>query len=134
VRPYGTGEQYWYNPNTGEIDATTLFHQVNIENIDDPFIQEIHEVYWLDISIRTESPYEWGWRTSLDQFENPGVWTDAPGGSWQSLWSPVVWETLDLAFVITPEPVTLGLLLVGGLALSTRSRLSLLRNRKHTLS
>ncbi len=50
-----------------------------------------------------------------------------PGGGIIGFWSYTV--TAEI-----PEPATLGLLLIGGLALSTRSRLSLLKNRRRTLS
>ena len=43
--------------------------------------------------------------------------------NWQELWDPrtdIPAVSLDMAFVITPEPATLGLLLLGGLALLLR--------------
>ena len=49
-----------------------------------------------------------------------------PGLGWRELRYPLgheyELETLDLAFVITPEPATLGVLLLGGLALLVSGR------------
>jgi len=130
VREYGTGFQGWYDPNTGEYepDDHLIIHQVNIVNIRDPFPQEADNIYWLDLSVKATGPggtepVQLGWKTSLEHFMDDAVWADMPwadmpaGGiepDWQPLMDPITGETLDLAFVITPEPGTI-LLLLGGL-------------------
>jgi hypothetical protein len=120
--PWGTGDQGWYDPATGVVVPSdhTDFHQINIEPIDDPFIQTFGEIYWLHISM-TVSGGQWGWKTSQDHFMDNAVWTQ-PGDPWHELYDPgsAIGEPLDLAFVITPEPSTLAMLLFGGLALTRR--------------
>jgi len=122
-RIYGTGAQGWYNPNTGEFvhpDHTTFF-QYNIEDIPDPFVQEQDQIYWLDISVVVEDPLNtmWGWKTSLDHWEDDAVWSDI-GGDWTPLVDPLTGASLDMAFVITPEPASFGLLLLGAWMLRRR--------------
>lgn len=122
-RFYGTGDQGWYNPNDGSWFRPDhqLFYQYNIVDIFDPFIQEQGRIYWLDISVTVNDPTaQWGWKTTLNHWEDDAVWGDFPAGTvWQPLEDPLTGETLDLAFVITPEPAT-GLLLLGALALLRR--------------
>jgi len=126
VRMYGNGDQGWYDPNTGEVIALDhmFIHQANIVKIPDPFYQKADNIYWLDLSVKATGPdgtqEAWlGWKTSLDHFEDSAVWADADPGTipqWQKLYNPGgVADSLDLAFVITPEPTTI-LLLVGGMA------------------
>ena len=69
-------------------------------------------------------PVEIGWKTSLDHFMDDGVffWPIGPS-EWQPLIDPETGQTLDLAFVITPEPGTLMLLGIGSVALLRRRRL-----------
>ena len=53
------------------------------------------------------------------------VWADDPASSitgWQELIDPQTGESLDLAFVITPEPATLAILFPGGLTLLLRRK------------
>ena len=128
IDPYGTGDQGWYDPNTGDSRRPdhNLFHQINIVNIPDPFTQIKDEVYWLDVSVSTVSEsIRWGWKTSQDHFMDDAVWADDPTGSitgWQELIDPETGESLDRTFVITPEPATLGVLVIGGLAMLRRRR------------
>ncbi len=108
VRPWGTGEQGWYDPNIPMWNRPDHHqtYQYNIETIVDPFIQQAGTIYWLDISV--ESNYgEWGWKTSSMHWNDDGVWADyVPGGQtpWEELRDPITQESLDMAFVITPEP------------------------------
>ena len=103
------------------------------------FHQEKDTIYWLQITAllyETQSPAgaQWDWKTSLDHWNDDAVYwgsqTTVPSGSHQG-WTdlPVYIElfdpqdqevSLDMAFVITPEPATLALLLAAGLIVLTR--------------
>ncbi len=140
VLPGGTGIQGWYDPNDGTWRANdhNSFHQINIVDIKDPFIQELGEIYWLDISVTPIDPgFRWGWKTADvnlypapytgTHFMDDAVWSDlnASGGNsgWNELFDPIEQTvSLDLAFVITPEPGTMALLVLGGLALIRRRK------------
>lgn len=115
--------QGWFNPNTGEYveNDHQLWFIYNIVNIPAPFLQEKDTIYWLDISVTTVDGL-WGWKTSESpQFEDDAVYSD-DGVNWYELVDPITYESLDLAFVITPEPATIILLGIGGM---------LFRRRKH---
>lgn len=125
------GEQGWYNPNTEEWNYPDHYnyYQYNIVDIEDPFWQEEGKIYWLDIQVTV--PYmadggqaEWGWKTSLDHWGDDAVYSDSGEGPWYPLYDPTYEypNTLDLAFVITPEPATIALLGLGSLALIHRKR------------
>ena len=83
----------------------------------------------MDISVNAEGCY-FGWTTADvdgypepyagNHFEDDAVWGDYPDPNWQEIQEPYSGKSLDLAFVITPEPGTLGLLALGGLALLRR--------------
>ena len=132
VRDWGTGSQGWYDPNPVPPVVEPYDHfmtfQVNIVDIYDPFIQEVGKVYWLDLSVHGIGPLgqaELGWKTSLEHFRDDAVWADAVSGAdlqWRPLFDPYTYETLDMAFVITPEPATMALLGLGALALLKRRR------------
>ncbi len=123
----GVGEQGWYNPVTGEYNPNdhSSYHQVNLTNIKNPFIQQQGEIYWLSISFDTSNAE--GWKTADlnayptpytgQHYEDDAVYLDT-AGAWEELrypsHHPLAGQSIDLAFVITPEPVTLTLLLIGG--------------------
>jgi hypothetical protein len=131
VDPYGTGNEGFWDPSQGtqppawRPDDHFTFQQVNIEGIDDPFIQTAGQIYWLGISVNypfTQWPS--GWKTSLEQFEDVAVWrnTSTP---WTPLYDPQLLPMevpLSLSFVITPEPATGAFLLIGSLVLMRRRR------------
>ncbi|MDM8004964.1 MAG: hypothetical protein QUV05_02265 [Phycisphaerae bacterium] len=124
VKPYEQGEQGWYDPyNQFWVKPNhEQTWQYNINFIPDPFIQEKGKTYWLDVSVMC-SYGEWGWKTSLDHWGDDAVWSDyVPGGytPWQDLHDPTTGESLDMAFVITPEPAAVVLLAVGSLLLRRR--------------
>ena len=150
VRDYGQGPQGYYNPNPPtevvEYDHD-FFHQINIVDIPDPFIQEEGGVYWLSVCIPTVTGFDWGWKTTQDHFMDAAVWSDFYVGGdgfpidhntihhntviivdylttdpWTPLADPITGETLDLAFVITPEPVTLSVLTLGLIPVLFRRR------------
>ena len=124
----------WYNPNTGEYDGYNheKMWQYNFD-IDpaEAFIQQGTSdnpiVYWLGVNaIPGDYTTEFGWKTSLDHWNDDAVWADsyaASGDQWQDLHHPetALGLSLDMAFVIVPEPATLGLLL-GGLTMLRRKR------------
>ena len=121
VSPYGIGDQGFYDPGgSWALHDHTQFQQINIIEIDDPFIQVFGDIYWLSISADwtgIQSPV--GWKTSLDHFQDIAVyWNDG----WFPLYDPSIANPtpLSLAFVITPEPASLLLLGLGGLLLRKR--------------
>jgi len=132
VYPAGDGLQSWYDPNTGVVvqQDHQKYGQVNITKIPDPFPQIRGTIYWLDLSVVLATPTvgQIGWKTSRSpHFLDDAVWGDyeiagTDPYSGPPLWRELVYPTgpgpqgsMDMAFVITPEPGTL--LLVPGLAL-----------------
>jgi len=124
VRLWGSGDQGWFDPPTFVLPADHFqIWQLNIQNILNPFIQDQGQIYWLDVSVATSG--QLGWKTSLQHFNDDAVWSYLPGGNWQELIDPLTGQSLDMAFVITPEPTTLalvGMSLVGLLAIIRRKR------------
>ena len=76
------------------------------------FYQEEGVVYWL--AIQANGSANWGWKTSLEVWNDNAVTYDGvdPEGPWLELIDPVSGLGRDLAFELTtvPEPVTLALL------------------------
>ncbi len=127
IREYGVGDQGWYDPLNDLVlpNNHQKIYQVNIVNIIAPFIQEKGTIYWLDLYVQSlagSAVSGLGWKTSLDHFEDDAVYWD--GQAYQELFDPIAQPTfsLDLAFVITPEPMTLALLACGGLTLLSRKK------------
>ena len=148
-RLYGYGDQGWYDPHDGtaiQNDHTEIYqYNINMQGLN-VFHQGKDTIYWLMITAyldEAQSPAgaEWGWKTSASEhFMDDAVYFDSlttvpfgyeyPHEGWDDL--PAYMElrdpldqmiSLDMAFVITPEPATLGLLLIGGfLALSRKFR------------
>jgi hypothetical protein len=135
LREYGTGDQGWYDPaldQWNESDHQTIY-QLNFV-IDDPldaFEQVKDEVYWLEISpklpLGADTPMI-GWKTSKSTpFRDDAVWreivADPPtADEWTEIRDPITTESLDMAFVITPEPASMALLALGGLAVLLRRK------------
>lgn len=125
--PDETGDQGWLDPLTG--NAIPHDHKtygiVNIENIDAPWEQQEGTIYWLGIQVSMPTPYEAGWKTSENHWNDDAVYL-SPTGGWQDLHYPSIDprypESIDLAFVITPEPATICLLGLGTLSLIRRKR------------
>jgi hypothetical protein len=136
LRPWGSGPQGWYDPNNLTNPYTPNDHQliwqINIPELPDPYIQEQGKIYWLDLSFFTPTPsLEVGWKSSRFQFdERPPMGQDddavfmdigGPVLNWRPLFYPSG-ESMNLAFVITPEPSSLAVLALGTFFLLRRSR------------
>lgn len=147
ARPYASGvPEHFYDPNTNQILGNdTQIWQYNFTNIANPFVQQQGVIYWLDVQVLVPdtSPYAFGWKTTNPQvtqhFLDDAVYGDTqvfagpaipqfPGTGgllpWKDLHYPlgVPFETssMDLAFVITPEPA--GLVGLASLAVLLRRR------------
>jgi hypothetical protein len=94
------GEQGWLEPY-GEFYLADHFtyYQINIVEIQDPFIQQEGEIYWLVIQMPFLYPIEVGWKTSLDIFMDNAVW--GWPGEWMPLFDPITQLPINFAFVIT---------------------------------
>lgn len=115
IRHYGTGDQGWYDPNTGlymPYDHQNMW-QLNIEDIIQPYTQIEGTIYWLDVTVASDVPL--GWKTSRDHWNDDAVWRDlGTPMEWEELRDPITGESLDMAFVITiPEPSSSWLVLAG---------------------
>ncbi len=102
VRDMDDHIQDWFNPWTGEYypGDHSLWQQINILDIENPFYQYAGNVYWLEIDMWGAS--ECGWKVSgSEQFRDDAVYWDFP--DFIELRHPETLESLDLAFVITCE-------------------------------
>jgi PEP-CTERM motif len=128
VRLYADNvDEFFWDPATGAVTNDHQCYQYNIYiNEDVAFVQEEGNVYWLVVKAESVCPdATFGWKTSLDHWNDDAVyWTDGMG--WQELrypaWHPLHPESIDLAFVITPEPASLSLLILGAVAVVGRRR------------
>jgi hypothetical protein len=137
----------FYSPQNNETYFPGNHYEVwqyNFLFYDEPFIQRGTEtdplVYWLEVqAFVPDDPsglpeYLFGWKTSIIHWNDDAVWhVDVPGApDWAELRYPPGHpfaidpipcnDSIDLAFVITPEPATLGLLGLGGLLVLCRRR------------
>ena len=136
-RPWGPpgSQTFWdpaepYDPQPNH----SVTWQYNFVDIPDPFFQTRGQIYWLDVMffggfgangeiLPLPQGFQLGWKTSGEPlFMDDAVWADFMGPGpfqWRPLFDPrvppgVPPRSLDLAFVITPEPLSLVLLLAGG--------------------
>jgi len=133
VRFWGQGDQGWYDPSTGSFvqhDHQNIFQLNVLIDPTEAFVQEQGNIYWLELSVKfplgTPPNIQVGWKTSISpQFEDDAVWREITMGApnWREIREPITGKSLDMAFVITPEPNTLVLLLGAGLMVLALRRL-----------
>jgi hypothetical protein len=101
-RLYGTGNQGWLCPSTGQNvpnDHTNIY-QVNITDISKPFYRTKDQIYWLAIQADMgTSTAEVGWKSSSSEYFGQAVYKPKFGD-----WLSIGVTTHDLAFVITGGP------------------------------
>jgi len=140
VREAFQGPEDWYDPNRGAFDNDNhqIAYQYNF--LIDParaFEQEgapgAPVIYWLSVGVEVfdiEQIAEFGWKTSMQHWNDDAVWRDEIGSTAPSPWNELRYpdlhefqgESIDLAFVITPEPATMMLLAAGSLCLLRKRR------------
>lgn len=132
-----TAAEPFYNPNTNEIigsDTQVIQYNFFIPPTE-AFVQQKDTIYWLGLQKRNiTDELAMGWKTSAEQWNDDAVWGDLqastlpgmtpPGATieWNELIHPDTGASLDLSFVITPEPASLSVLAAGALALLARRR------------
>lgn len=123
--PFPGDQGFAYDPGNGDPvnwvrPDHTEYWQINIQDIPDPFTQQEGNIYWLDV--HTDDLEMVGWKTSTDHFNDRAVFFDEPTGTWLPIIdNPDNGERIDMAFVITPEPGSAMLALLGaGLCLLRR--------------
>lgn len=121
-----TGPQGWYDPSADpdvilRPDHERLF-QINIIIPEaEAFYQTKGQVYWLEFTVQEPVGSGLGWKQSgSQQFRDDAVWRIQDGASWTPIKDPETNLSMDLAFVITPEPAAVVLLAVGSLLLRRR--------------
>jgi hypothetical protein len=150
----GTEEHFFDpNPNAlypggilGHDNTIWQYNFTHIGGLIPPFVQTQNTIYWLDVQVMPLDPMgnpdptkSFGWKTT-NPLETPHFMDDAvfadtemfAGPLVNNMWTPLVYpighpfqgQSIDLAFVITPEPASLGLLVVGTLGLLLRRRRS----------
>lgn len=127
MRDYGTGDQGWYDPPFEDWwrPDHEKYYQINIVDIPEPFTQTEGEIYWLDISADLWGESELGklgWKTSQDHFTDDAVYWSMMDQTWLELRDPDTGESLDMAFVITPEPATISMLALASIGVLLRRR------------
>ncbi len=126
IRDMPNDLQDWYDPSQSGppawgLDDHVRWQQINIADIDQPFTQQEGVIYWLVVDFG-QLPFV-GWKQSgVLPFNDNAVWWDRINGGWKELVDPITAAPLDLAFVITPEPGSVLLLLAGGVMLRRRRR------------
>lgn len=147
-RPYATAPEQFYDPNLNQIIGTdTQVWQYNFFiNPSEAFVQQQGTIYWL--AVHNYDPdgngvidtadliTRFGWKTSLNHFNDDAVFVDngdpfgtigpklPPLGGWHEMIypsaHPLGGQSIDLSFVITPEPASLAGMLLAMTALRRR--------------
>jgi len=131
VKEYATDvNEGWLNPPSMYFPrADSVIWQYNFL-LDEPFEQQGTKdnpvVYWLSVSAEPNDQNAYfGWKTSLDHWNDDATFL-VPGAAWQELIYPdghtYQGDSIDLAFVITPEPATICLLGLGSIVLFKKRR------------
>jgi len=127
----GDIDEWFWDPATGAVANDHECYQYNLYiNEDEAFEQQEGTIYWLDVdAFAVCDDATFGWKTSLDHWNDDAVFYDDAGGpnaEPQELrypdWHPFHPESIDMAFVITPEPATLTILAIGAVAFVRRRR------------
>ena len=133
ARLVATADEGFYDPRVNQVTgADTQVWQYNfLIDPEEAFGQEQGEIYWLAVQAIIDTPLPsplWGWKTSRDHWNDDAVWGPTAFNfpdTWSELRYPTghsfAGESIDLAFVITPEPGTLALMVLVGL-LTVRRR------------
>ncbi len=102
------GPEGWYDPQTGIIFPQGDHIEYFGYNVFLPkelwFWQEEGTIYWLNISAVVADPTltQWGWKSTLDRFNDDAVWAEWYVLNWIDMWEPPDFtQSLNLAFVIT---------------------------------
>jgi hypothetical protein len=129
----GTG-QGWYDPDSGDhqLSNDKWVYQFNFPILASPALMNAGTPaapvrYWLLVDPQPPPPYtdlEFGWSTAETCAGAPALLSDGTLVAWEELAYPgghdYSGQPLDLAFVIAPEPASLGLLSLGLLPLARR--------------
>lgn len=85
----------WYDPFTGEVlpdDHQAYFqYDVNFDTLtQEAFRQEEGTIYWIGITAVLEDAanYQWGWKSSIDHWNDDAVWSLSPDYDWIDLYEP----------------------------------------------
>lgn len=122
-------EEWFWDPLTGTVTTDHECYQYNFY-IDpaEAFVQQENTIYWLDVkgtAVCEDATF--GWKTSLDHWNDDAVYfedliPEEPIELRYPTWHPMASESINMAFVITPEPASLGLLGIGAWLLGRRRR------------
>jgi hypothetical protein len=117
------GLQGWDDPNPNSdciYQDHNWYWQVNItkigEIVPNPFQQREGTIYWLDLQVpQPDTAGLVGWKTTRGVFNDAAVYASPLGPGWQPVAVCSDNMPTDFAFVITPEPGTVAMLIGAGL-------------------
>ncbi len=99
----------WYDPSTGEVipNDHQAYFQYNIcLDEADWFMQEQGTIYWVNISAIVADPTstQWGWKSTLDHWNDDAVWAYWGELNWIDLWEPYVSNPITNDFFVAIDP------------------------------